>query len=132
MFKNGRFFDAKIKNTIYFLIPNYINSGVSLLLFPLIANWLGVDGLGQLDLYIMLGIVLSYLLSFGWASAHNRYYFEDEISRPDLIRTLLISRIILYLSILLLFVLFDSFILSYFGKITLQLGLVIYSNFVFA
>ena len=131
MFKNGRFFDAKIKNTIYFLIPNYINSGVSLLLFPLIANWLGVDGLGQLDLYIMLGIVLSYLLSFGWASAHNRYYFEDEISRPDLIRTLLISRIILYLSILLLFVLFDSFILSYFGKITLQLGLVIYSNFVF-
>lgn len=82
----------RLRKAIYFVAPTYLNSLVSLLTFPLVANSLGVKSFGQLDLLLMMGTILSLGLHFGWVGAHNRYYLEPDINRSDLVRTLLLVR----------------------------------------
>ncbi len=83
------------------MLPTYIGAMLSLITFPLIASRLGVSGFGQLDLFLLFGVILSFSLQIGWGSAHNRYYFEEDISGINLVRTLMWFRI--FISIIIIF-----------------------------
>ena len=83
----------KLSRFSLFLLPTYLSALISLFTFPIVANLLGVRGFGQLDLFLLIGTALNFGFNFGWDSAHNRYYFENNFSQDDLIRTLLIFRL---------------------------------------
>jgi len=87
--------NPKSKKILWFLLPTYFGAALSLVTFPLVASKLGAQKYGQLDLFILLGTVLNFGLHLGWASAHNRYYLKPEIHRSDLIKTLLVSRLVI-------------------------------------
>jgi O-antigen/teichoic acid export membrane protein len=92
---NTFFSKTKTKKILYFLLPTYIGAALSLVTFPLVASKLGAQKYGQLDLFILLGTVLNFSLHLGWSSAHNRFYLKPEIHRSDLIKTLLVSRLVI-------------------------------------
>lgn len=85
--------NPKLRKIVSFTLPTYLSGIISLLLFPLIATLLGPREYGRLDLLLMLSTVMNFALHLGWGSAHNRYYLEPDVSRQNLIRTLLVSRL---------------------------------------
>ena len=91
------FSNVRIRRIVSFSFPTYLTSALSLISFPLIANKLGVKDFGQLDLFLLSVTVLNFSLQFGWTSAHNRFYQEETINQDDLVKTLLISRISIFI-----------------------------------
>lgn len=99
----------------YFTLPTYLAGALSLITFPVIAAQLGVREFGQLDLFLLLGTVLNYGLQFGWASAHNRYYLENDIRQSDLVKTLFWVRLGIYILALALTLLTQHQVLDWLG-----------------
>lgn len=102
--------NKKVQKLVAYTVPTYIGAGISLFVFPVIASLLGPKLFGQLDLMMMVGIVMAYLFAVGWGSAHNRYYLEPHVSRSDLIKTLLSTRLMVYLCVILIALLAGDYI----------------------
>jgi O-antigen/teichoic acid export membrane protein len=89
----GRFF----RHSGVYALGNALNRLGAFLLLPLYTNYLSVAEYGELELFYVIGAVVSGLLSIGIAHATLRFYFEytDQEERDAVVTTNLIASLVI-------------------------------------